>query len=82
MAGGGFCSSQTSQIATASVLVPRHCPWLGQRQGRTSNTSVIAYRAEARLVLREQVTEEAVLAVFATLGAISVKRYELPNLLP
>jgi len=50
-------------------------------KGDTSNISVIAYKAEAWPVLCEQVTEEAVLAVFAPLGAISVKRYELPNLL-
>ena len=50
-------------------------------KGDASNISVIAYRAEAWAAIRAQVTAEAVLAVFAPLGATGVRRYELPNLM-
>ena len=46
-------------------------------KGERSNISVIPYRAEAWPVLLNQVTEAAVLAVFAHRGASAVRRYEL-----
>jgi len=49
-------------------------------KGDTSNISVIAYHPDVWRSIREQVTEAAVLQVFAPLGATSVRRYELPNL--
>lgn len=49
-------------------------------KGDTSNISVIAYRETAWPAIRAQVTEAAVMAVFAPRGATGVRRYELPNL--
>lgn len=65
------------------ISMPLHAIAHGRAgdKGDTSNISVIAYKAEAWPVLREQVTEDAVMTIFAPLGAISAKRYELPNLM-
>ena len=49
-------------------------------KGDASNISVIAYDLAHWPALRAQVTEEAVMAVFAPLGATSVARYELAQL--
>lgn len=50
-------------------------------KGDVSNISVIAYSPALWPVLVEQVTEAAVHRAFAHLGASSVTRYELPNLM-
>lgn len=50
-------------------------------KGDVSSIAVIAYAPAHWPVLLEQVTEAAVLKAFAHLGAHSVKRYELPNLM-
>ena len=50
-------------------------------KGDASNISVIAYRAEDWSLIRERVTETRVMELFAPLGAVSVRRYELPNLM-
>ncbi|MEL7465069.1 MAG: hypothetical protein AAFN79_13445 [Pseudomonadota bacterium] len=50
-------------------------------KGDASNISVIAYRAEDWPLIREKVTETRVMELFAPLGATSVRRYELPNLM-
>ena len=65
------------------IRVPLHAIAHGRAgdKGDTSNISVIAYRAEAWPVLRDQVTEARVMDLFAPLGATGVKRYELPNLM-
>ncbi len=49
-------------------------------KGNRSNISVIPYLPECFALLVEQVTEARMLAVFASRGATSVKRYVLPNL--
>jgi len=49
-------------------------------KGNWSNISLIAYHASAWPVLRDQVTEERVLALFRHRGATAVSRYELPSL--
>ena len=50
-------------------------------KGDASNISVIAYRAEDWPLIRERLTEARVMELFAPLGATSVRRYELPNLM-
>ncbi|MGV0908076.1 AtuA-related protein [Martelella sp. FOR1707] len=49
-------------------------------KGNRLNVNVIAYEPRHWDVLREQVTEERVAALFAHRGATRVKRYELPRL--
>ncbi|MDH3667707.1 MAG: hypothetical protein OEN23_12325 [Paracoccaceae bacterium] len=65
-----------------TLRVPLHAIAHGRAgdKGDTSNISVIAYRAEAWPLIRDEVTEARVHQVFAPLGATSVKRYMLENL--
>ena len=65
------------------MRVPLHAIAHGRAgdKGDASNISVIAYRAEAWEAISDQVTVARVLALFAPLGATSVRRYELPNLM-
>jgi len=49
-------------------------------KGNTSNISVVAYNATAWRILREQLTEERVLAAYRHLTPGPVRRYELPKL--
>jgi hypothetical protein len=49
-------------------------------KGNRLNASLIAYDPEAYKYLHKQVTAERVAEVFAVRGAITVRRYELPNL--
>ena len=49
-------------------------------KGNRLNASLIPYHDEAYAWLREQITEDRVLAQFAHRGASQVTRYELPNL--
>lgn len=49
-------------------------------KGNVSNISLIAYLPEAYGFIEKQVSEGKVEALFAHLGAGSVKRYTLPNL--
>lgn len=62
--------------------VPLHAVAHGRAgdKGDTSNISVIAYLPEAWPYLLDQVTEEAVHAVFAHLGTSRTTRYLLPRL--
>lgn len=48
-------------------------------KGNVSNISLIAYLPEAYDFLEKEVSERKVEALFAHLGAGSVKRYALPN---
>lgn len=66
-----------------TIRVPLHAIAHGRAgdKGDTSNISVIAYRPEAWPLLRETITETRVMGVFAPLGAKSVKRFDLPNLM-
>ena len=65
-----------------TLKVPLHAIAHGRAgdKGDTSNISVIAYRAEAWPLIRDQVTEAAVHEVFRPLGATRVTRYVLENL--
>ena len=49
-------------------------------KGNRSNISLIPYNASVYKLLKEQVTENKVLALFSHKGATKVTRYELPNL--
>ncbi|MEM7177695.1 MAG: hypothetical protein AAGD47_15775 [Pseudomonadota bacterium] len=49
-------------------------------KGNVSNISVIAYEPGHWPAIRDQVTAERVLGVFAPLGATRVERHELPRL--
>jgi len=49
-------------------------------KGDTSNISAIAYDAAGWKVLREQLTEDRVMAAFAHIAKGPVRRYELPKL--
>ena len=49
-------------------------------KGNRSNISLIPYNANLYSLLKEQVTESRVLALFSHKGATKVTRYELPNL--
>lgn len=49
-------------------------------KGNRLNVSVIAYHADLWPIVRDQVTEDRVLALFAHRGATAVRRYVLPNL--
>ena len=49
-------------------------------KGNRLNVSVIPYHTEAFGFVREQITEDKVLALFAHRGATRVQRFELPNL--
>jgi hypothetical protein len=49
-------------------------------KGNRSNISLIPYNASLYKLLKEQVTENRVLALFSHKGATKVTRYELPNL--
>lgn len=64
------------------IDVPLHAVAHGRAgdKGNRSNISVIAYEPNAFVHIREQVTEEKVLALFRQRGASAVTRYELPNL--
>lgn len=64
------------------MTLPLHAVAHGRAgdKGDVSNISVIAYRDAGWPVIRDQVTEAAVLAVFAPLGATAVTRHELPRL--
>jgi len=66
-----------------TIRVPLHAIAHGRAgdKGDTSNISVIAYRREAWPLLRDTVTDARVMEVFAPLGATSVRRFELPNLM-
>ncbi len=68
-------------LQTSSYL-PLHAIAHGRAgdKGNISNISVISYLPEAYGFICEHVTEQAVLSLFATVNATSVKRYELPNL--
>lgn len=68
---------------SSTIRVPLHAIAHGRAgdKGDTSNISVIVYRREAWPLLLDAVTETRVKEVFAPLGARSVKRYELPNLM-
>ena len=68
---------------SATLRVPLHAIAHGRAgdKGDTSNISVIAYKPETWPLLCREITEARVLDVFAPLGAKSVKRYELPNLM-
>lgn len=68
---------------SSAIRVPLHAIAHGRAgdKGDTSNISVIAYKPEAWPLLCKEVTGARVMNVFAPLGAKSVKRYELPNLL-
>ena len=50
-------------------------------KGDVSNVSLIAYNKFGWENIRENATEVTVLSIFKHLGATSVKRYELPNLM-
>ncbi len=65
------------------MILPLHAVAHGRAgdKGDVSNVSVIAYKPQAWPHLLEQVTAEAVLAVFAHLGATACRRYELPRLM-
>lgn len=66
-----------------TLRVPLHAIAHGRAgdKGDTSNISVIAYRRAAWPLLQEAVTEQCVMRIFAPLGATSVRRFELPNLM-
>jgi len=66
-----------------TIRMPLHAIAHGRAgdKGDTSNISVIAYRREAWPLLRKAVTQARVMEVFAPLGATSVRRFELPNLM-
>ena len=49
--------------------------------GDVSNVSLIAYNKYGWENIRENATEDIVLTIFKHLGATSLKRYELPNLM-
>ena len=49
-------------------------------KGNRSNISLIPYNPSLFSLLKEQVTESRVLALFSHKGATKVTRYELPNL--
>ena len=49
-------------------------------KGNRSNISLIPYNPNLYSLLKEQVTENRVLALFSHKGATKVTRYELPNL--
>ena len=65
-----------------SSYLPLHAIAHGRAgdKGNISNISVISYLPEAYGFICQHVTEQAVLSLFATVNATSVKRYELPNL--
>ena len=69
-----------SHADTVRVRLHEVCHARTGDKGNRLNASLIPYHAEAFDYLREQVTEERVLALFAHRGATAVKRYELPNL--
>jgi hypothetical protein len=50
-------------------------------KGNSSNIGVIAYTPEGFEIIKKELTEERVCQFFKPLNPISVKRYELPNLL-
>jgi hypothetical protein len=64
------------------ITAPLHAIAHGRAgdKGERSNISVIPYLPQAWPVLLAQVTETAVLAVFAHRGASRATRYALPNL--
>jgi len=69
-------------IAVKTIEVPLHAVAHARAgdKGNRSNISVIPYRARAFDQLRDQLTEQRVLAVFAHRGATGVTRYVLPRL--
>jgi hypothetical protein len=64
------------------VEVPLHRVAHGRAgdKGNRLNVSVMPYDSEAYALLAEQLTEKAVLALYAHRGATGVRRYELPLL--
>lgn len=64
------------------VTVPLHSVAHGRAgdKGNRLNVSVMPYDPEAYAVLAEQLTEKAVLALYAHRGASAVRRYDLPLL--
>lgn len=64
------------------VEVPLHRVAHGRAgdKGNRLNVSVMPYESEAYAMLAEQLTEKAVLALYAHRGATGVKRYDLPLL--
>lgn len=67
---------------TDTLTLPLHAVAHGRAgdKGNRSNISVVAYLPDAFEHIRDQVTEEKVLALFRHKGASRVTRYELPNL--
>ena len=65
-----------------ALTLPLHAVAHGRAgdKGNRSNISVVAYLPDAFEHIRDQVTEEKVLALFRHKGASRVMRYELPNL--
>ena len=66
-----------------SIQLPVHSIAHGRAgdKGDVSNVSLIAYNNFGWENIRENATESIVLTIFKHLGATSVKRYELPNLM-
>ncbi len=66
----------------SDITVPLHAVAHGRAgdKGNRSNISLVAYLPAAFPFLKEQVTEDRVLALFRHKGATAVARYELPNL--
>ena len=66
----------------AMVTVPLHSVAHGRAgdKGNRLNVSVMPYDPAAYAILAEQLTETAVLALYAHRGASRVKRYDLPLL--
>ncbi|MEQ8228615.1 MAG: hypothetical protein RIA64_11070 [Rhodospirillales bacterium] len=67
---------------TDTLTLPLHAVAHGRAgdKGNRSNISVVAYLPDAFERIRDQVTEEKVLALFRHKRASRVMRYELPNL--
>ena len=65
-----------------TLTLPLHAVAHGRAgdKGNRSNISVVAYLPDAFAYLRDQVTEDKVLALFRHKGATQVTRYVLPNL--
>ena len=66
-----------------SIQLPVHSIAHGRAgdKGDVSNVSLIAYNKFGWKNIQTNATEDIVLSIFKHLGATSVKRYELPNLM-
>ena len=64
------------------IEVPLHAVAHGRAgdKGNRSNISLVVYQPTAWEYLRDQVTEDKVLAVFRHKGASNVKRHDLPTM--